>query len=573
LQGPEGGAIRGRELALAALAACLLAAAMHWPLPLHLGRDVPRDIGDPLVQAWEVAWGGHALLHQPLDYFQANTFWPLHDSLAFSDALVGYAPAGMVGSGPHAAIVRYDLLFLFAYALAFFGAYLLARELGAPPWAAAVGGAAFAYAPWRLEQDGHLHVLSSGGIPLALFLLLRGYRCGRPGLVLAGWIVATWQFSLGFTLGLQLAYLLAALGALALVSLARRRVKLPRRLVAATAAGVAFFAIAAVVLARPYLDVAHDHPEAKRTAAQVSGLSGPLSSFAAAPEENLVWGKATAGLRDDLSSVPEQTLFPGVAIVALALVGLTASACPRRLRIGLGAAVIGIGFLSLGFHRHGAGSFYPYRLLYEILPGWKGIRVPGRLTTLTSLALALLAAWGAQRLADSLAKRHAPRRARPLAWATAIALVLAVLIEGSGFDLGKDGTVLAGPSHPAVPPAPVRLASIRDPRLHLPLTIPANRRYVLWSTDGFPKLVNGRGSFVPRSFADLEYRMRPFPGGDTAALLQSLGVRRVVLHRNLAPGTAWARAADRPRETPGLKILSGASSGNELIVYDVASPR
>ena len=70
-------------------------------------------------------------LHQPLHFFQANQFWPLHDTLAFSDALIGYAPAGLIGSGPHAAVVRYDLLFLFAYALAFFGAYLLARELGA----------------------------------------------------------------------------------------------------------------------------------------------------------------------------------------------------------------------------------------------------------------------------------------------------------------------------------------------------------------------------------------------------------------------------------------------------------
>jgi len=53
-------------------------------------------------------------------------FWPLPDSLAFSDPLVGYAPAGLVGSGTHAAIARYDLLFLFAYALCFVGAYLLA---------------------------------------------------------------------------------------------------------------------------------------------------------------------------------------------------------------------------------------------------------------------------------------------------------------------------------------------------------------------------------------------------------------------------------------------------------------
>ena len=157
------------------------------------------------MQAWEVAWGGHALRHQPLDYFQANTFWPLRNSLAFSDALAGYAPAGLVGDGFEAAIARYNLLFLFAYALAFAGAYLLARQLGAGRAGAAVAGAAFAYAPWRLEQDGHLHVLSSGGIPLSLFLLVRGYRSRAPGTVLAGWLVAAWQLRLGFTLGLQLA--------------------------------------------------------------------------------------------------------------------------------------------------------------------------------------------------------------------------------------------------------------------------------------------------------------------------------------------------------------------------------
>src|SRR3954451_21806984 len=208
--------VRRREIVLAALAAVGLALAMHWPLPLHIGRDVPRDLGDPLPQAWQVAWDGHALAHQPLDFFQANVFWPLKNSLAFSDALVGYAPAGVIGSGPHAAIARYDLLFLFAYALAFLGAYLLARELGAGRVGGAVAGAAFAYAPWRLEQDGHLHVISSGGIPLALFLLVRGYRRGSPRTVLAGWLVAAWQLSLGFTLGLQFAYLLLLLGAGAL---------------------------------------------------------------------------------------------------------------------------------------------------------------------------------------------------------------------------------------------------------------------------------------------------------------------------------------------------------------------
>ena len=157
-------------------AGVVLAVAATWPLTLELRSRLPDNLQDPSLIAWQLAWAGHALIHQPLHLFQANAFWPLSDSLAFTDPLIGYAPAGLIGSGPGAAVVRYNLLYLFSYALAFAGTYALARELGAGRAAAAVAGIAFAYAPWRLTQGGHLHILSSGGVPLALFLLLRGYR-------------------------------------------------------------------------------------------------------------------------------------------------------------------------------------------------------------------------------------------------------------------------------------------------------------------------------------------------------------------------------------------------------------
>jgi hypothetical protein len=541
-----------REVLLAALLACALALVMHWPLPLHMTRDVPRDVGDPLVQAWQVAWGGHALLNQPLDYFQANQFWPLDNSLAFSDALAGYAPAGTLGSGVTAAVLRYDLLFLFAYALCFLGAWLLARELGAGRAGAAVAGAAFAYAPWRLEQDGHMHVISSGGIPLSLFLLVRGYRNGRAGLVLAGWLVAAWQLSLGFTLGLQLAYLLLALGGGAVF--VRRRRRPGRALVTVTAAGLAVFALTGVLLSRPYMQVLDDHPEAKRSSAQVAELSGPLVSFIAAPEQNFVWGKATKPARDDLASVPEQTLFPGLAIVALAVTGLFWSVYRRPLRIGLGAAVALFAVLSLGFdesHSH----LYPYRLLYDLAPGWRGVRVPGRIMTLTSLALALLAAGGAQYLVSRV-------RARRLAGALAIALIALICIEGSGFDF-RSGGGLAGPSHPAVAAAPSGAADAAAPQLHLPITVPANRHYVLWSTDGFPKMVNGRGSFDPTFFEHVTANVTGFPDRNSVTLLRALGVRSVVLHEALVPGTPWAGAGAKPLRGLSLRRVRGRG----IVVY------
>jgi hypothetical protein len=531
---------------------------MHWPLPLHMTRDVPRDVGDPLVQAWQVAWGGHALVHQPLDYFQSNQFWPLDNTLAFSDALAGYAPAGLFGSGVTAAVLRYNLLFLFAYALCFFGAWLLARELGAGRAGAAVAGAAFAYAPWRLEQDGHMHVISSGGIPLSLFLLVRGYRTGRPGLVVAGWLVAAWQLSIGFTLGLQLAYLLLALGAGAAFLVFRRRIRIPRALAIATAAGIAAFALTGLLLGRPYMQVLDDHPEAKRTSAQVAELSGPLVSFVAAPEQNLVWGKATKPVRDDLASVPEQTLFPGLVILALAIAGLFASVYRRSLRIGLGAAAALFAVLSLGFDQAHA-HLYPYRLLYDLAPGWRGVRVPGRIMTLTSLALALLAAGSAQYLVDRVRTRA---RGRALATALAVGIVALICIEGSGFDFRSGGGV-AGPSHPAVPTPPAGEPASPAPQLHLPITIPANRRYVLWSTGGFPKIVNGRGSFDPTSFERLTANVTGFPDRRSVVLLQRMGVRSVVLHEALAPGTAWADAEARPLRGLPLRRVSG----RRIVVY------
>src|SRR5947207_3549107 len=300
--------VTARELLALVLGACLLSVVMNWPLVLHLGHDIPKDLGDPLAESWQVAWDGHALGHQPLHFFQSNQFWPFHDTLAFSDALIGYAPAGLLGSGPFGAVFRYDVLFQFAYALAFAGAYLLGRELGLRPWGAAIAGAAFAFAPFRLEQDGHLQVISSGGVPLAMALGVRGYRLRRPAWVIAGWVVATWQLLNGFTLGLPLAYFLSAVAVIAAIVCVRRgRPRLDQKLVIATVAGALLFVGTGFALSRPYVRVADAHPEARRTPAEVEAYSGPPWIFLVAPAENLVWGGATAPLRDGLHNIPEKT--------------------------------------------------------------------------------------------------------------------------------------------------------------------------------------------------------------------------------------------------------------------------
>ncbi len=555
-----------REIALVVLAACLLALVMHAPLPLHLARDVPKDLGDPLAEAWQLAWGGHALLHQPLHFFQSNQFYPAHDTLAYVDGLVGYAPAGLIGTGPAAAIARHNVLFLFAYALAFVGGYLLARELGGGRVGAAVAGAAFAYAPYRLEHDAELNILSSGGIPLALFLGLRGYRTRRPGLVLAGWLVAAWQVTLSLNLGLSFLYLVAGLGALAAWSWARRRWPLPRPLVVATVAGAAAMALVDGVIARPYLQVSQQF--GPRPPEEVDFYSTGPRAFLAAPRANLLWGRAAAGVRSRLDWEQEQTLFPGVAILLLAAVGAVAGTYPRRLRLWLAGGALATAWLCLGFSAHGGWLLWPYRLLYDYAPGWDSARVPERIFVLTTLALALLAGGGAATLL---------RRVRPGRWtaAAAAALVGVVLVEGSGFHIGREGSLIhlgadaptwfGGPPHPTVPRIPPGQRGLPGPQMHLPLQTgeASSPRVVLWSTDGFAKVTTGIGAYEPRSYRRLKEEMMGFPDRRSVARLHDLGIRVVVLHPDLVAGTPWANAATRP--VTGLPLMRRTGGG--VVVY------
>ena len=552
------------ELLWVILAGVALAVLTSWPLVLHLPSRISPDLGDPVRTAWEVAWVGHAMLNDPLHLFNSNAFYPHPLSLAFSDSLLGYGPAAFFGSGTVAALVRYNLLFGFAWSLCFIGAYLLARELGAGRLAGAVAGAAFAYAPYRVTEAGHLHVISSGGIPLALFLLLRGYRRSSRALVLAGWLVSAWQISLGFTLGLQYSYLLLVLVLLVVWSWWRgpsqervaasrhdrrpastpgRGPLIPRRLLAVSLVGLAVLGVVVVYQARPYLRVASLYPTAARTIKEVENYSSGPAALLSASSENRVWGSITAPIREHVHSKNEDVFFPGLVIFLLALLGLWASVFARRLRIGLLVGVVTCAVLAMGLGLTGAG--YPYRLLFDYAPGWNGVRVPGRIFTMATLFLALLAAAGAEQLMRSVSAWYAggssrspgPRggegtratraqkpsgRGSPLAALLGVVLVIGIVGEGAGH-LG----------HPVVPQPERAEIGLPGPLLDLPTDGANDRVWQYYSTDGFYDIPIGNSTFDMPAVDDLRGGMRGFPDRASVEKLRYYGIRTVVLHTKL----------------------------------------
>ncbi|HEV3033755.1 MAG TPA: hypothetical protein VGX72_03095 [Solirubrobacteraceae bacterium] len=620
------------EIALAALAGVVLAILTSWPLVLHMGSRIAPDLGDPVRTAWEIAWVGHAMLHDPLHLFNSNAFYPHPLSLAFSDSLLGYGPAAFFGSGTIAALVRYNVLFLFAWSLCFVGAYLLARELRLGRLGAAAAGLAYAYAPYRVTEAGHLHVISSGGFVLALFMLLRGYRRDSRKLVLGGWLLSAWQVSLGFTLGLQYCYLLLVLALLALVHWWRGRLDpgvawhrgaarperrpgpaasgsanvppprsargplLPRHLLSVTLIGLAILGAITVYEARPYLKVAQDYPTAKRTMAEVKKYSAGPPALLAASFENRVWGSLTEGMRAKISSKNESVFFPGGLILVLALLGLAAGAYTRGLRLALALGIVTVSILALGFGITGAG--YPYRLLYDYAPGWDGVRVPGRVFTLATLFYALLAGAGAQWLvtrtrlwrrparsglarsdpARSNSARTDPARSGPhgrlsaaLPAAGLPALVGAALLVGI---LGEGAGRLG---HPVVPQPAQAEIGLPSPVLDLPSDGALDRVWQYFSTDGFYKIPIGVSTFDIPQLDDLRGGMIGFPDRASVEKLRYYGIRTVVLHtvlpQGLPPETGFVTPEPSDPAAAAAKPITGLGvtrrQAGSLVIYEI----
>jgi len=544
------------EYAVVVYAGLLLAVALTWPTlryPLH---TLPQDIWDPSRQAWQIAWSGHILLTDPTRLWQANAFYPLTDSFAYGNSLLGYAPAGMIGAGPLAAVLRYNILFVLAHALLAIGGYALVRQLGAGRTGAAVAAAALAWAPWRLAQEGHLDIISAGGIPLALAMLARGHgwslRHGlrperrRAGWAAAGWLVAIWQVSLGFSLGLPFLYVLGLILVVIAFGVPIRRLFRPAespilgwRLQLVDTMGPLILAGVSALIAIPYFR----GPDSGPAATEIAFFSPPLRSLLIGPAESRIWGAPHDVPRSSLGWPAEMGLLPGFVLYALALAGLAFSIWTLWQRLLLLAALAVTIILALGTNFYeGRWTYLP---LFGHLPGSLDLRIPGRLMLWATLLLAILAAGAVAefvRRAEQLSEQRIPSWPGPwLRLATFVPLLL-VLVEG-----------WSAIAHPVVPAQPSAMRIVSGPMLVLPTAALTDQTVMLWSTTRFQPMANGSGGFGGAQEVELRRNVQTFPDAASIEYLRSLNVDRVLLLRAQSAGTPWERAGDIPVDALGIR--------------------
>jgi hypothetical protein len=477
---------RPAELAIAGAGYALLVAIMSWPLARDLVHTSAVYRPDGRLNAWILAWAGHAIWREPLRLFQAPAFHPLPDSLAFSENMVlpaALAAPFVAGGG---ALLGYNAVFLASLVLSGLAAYLLVRRVTNDPLAAFAGGAFFAAGPHRWTRLTHVQTQVTVFLPLALLAIDRFWqrRTLRRAL-LVGLLLALQ--------GLSSVYLgaIAAAAVSTSIAVAWLGGLRPREL-ARLAAG---FLLAAAMLwpvARPYFRV-REFQGREFTLADVSGAASTLASYAAAGTK--LWGPLSQ--RHLRSEAVSEALFPGLAVLVLGLAGLAVA--PRRYRaVALAASAAAIVF-SLG------PETAVYRWAHEHVVLVRAVRVLSRFSIVPALALSVLAGL-------ALSGRRRP----------AVLLALgAMMAESSNLPLRVER--YEGPS-----PAARWLAGRPGAVVHLPLSGDSTW-HMLDGLAHLRPLVNGNSAFMPRPF-DRALEMLGGPEIDEEGLrfLRGVGVRHVV---------------------------------------------
>ena len=519
---------------LATLVYALLALAITHPLWLHLAEALPSDIGDPLLNTWIQAWDGHAFLTAPLHLFEANIYYPLPNTLAYSEHLASTAllavPFQALSGEP---VVAYNLSLLLSFPLAGLGMYLLLYRWTRRPGAAFVAGLAFAFAPYRLAAISHVQLLTVQWLPFSLLAL---DQLLRPVLRAGGgraspvhrWLAGVPQFVLFATLQILASWYLAVFSLLVLglyvlawfLASARRETAWRQTLARLALAGLLVAALT-LPFARPYLEVLPQLRASRPLAWALSFAARPTDLAAAAPFLRLS-GPLTSRWAGRPGFTEENALFLGTASLLLALAGLLLGR-PRWRPIALGTVVL-VSLLMIF-----AG---PYRALTHLIPLLAIVRVPPRWIIPATFALAALAGYGLAAIRASFWRRLAVVLVSLIVAAESFAAPLPLAAVGSTADLPQVYHDLAQA------PDPPRWAVVELP-MHVapqPEYPEAKRMYA--SSLGWWRLVNGYSGFTPARQVALGRRLEGFPDDRALAALRDLGragVRYLIVHPDEAP--------------------------------------
>lgn len=541
----------------------LLAIGMTAPLAFHMGDHLlgtdSNAVNDTYFSIWIFGWQAHQLIADPLNLFQGNIFYPFQNSLAFSEIILPgalfYLPLEYATGNP---VLAYNLIVLFSFPLNAFAMYLLAVDwLGRGDGerrredqgkeqdairhplfairyphviAAFVAGVVFGFCTYKMGELRHVQLLLALFMPLTLLYVARFLRAPNFH---NGFLTALF-FGLNALASLYYAVFLAFAVALYLVvEFVGRRFRITRAhlIYGAMAVGIAVILVLPFLLPFFRLERQYNFSEGRDPRL----FSARPASYLASPTSQWLYGAVT---RPFYVASKGQPLFPGLAVLALGVVGLlvTLRAKPRVWVFPLVLALMGMVLsfgpdLILGRSSEPALPFpLPYHYLALVISPLKSLNAPSRFVVLTMLALALLAAYGVRWLVE-----QKPR----FGWAIAVVCMGVMALEFAPAPLVLQ-PVAAGAN---ISPAYLFLAQqpSGQPVVELPMgkpTFAEQDKYVEYTYNSvyhWQPLVNGYSTFLPPDYYALVQDVQRFPSKRAVKRLRKWGVEWMVVHSDRYP--------------------------------------
>jgi hypothetical protein len=537
---------------------CLLFALafIAWPLRGGFSTTLLGSAAfhyDAYLNAGVLEWGYRSLWHSGLSFFDWTAGFPLKNSLAGTENLVGwqlfYTPLRAIGVG---VVASYSVVVFLSLLISGVGASVLCRRFGGDLWAATFAGLAFAFNPFHLNLAVHLQSLAICWVPFALLFLDRYLESAdvRDAVAFAAFVAIT--LLSGLYLGVMLCIVVLLFVALSAMT---GRTHLNAKILLGVIAALASSAVLVSPVLWHYVEFGAEHGLYRHAAGTLVRFSIHAGGFLRAP----MWESALAAT--PLGSKVFEALtsaFPGV-VVSLLVVILLIRKSPQRSVANVLMWLIAICvLLAMGpyFKIRTEGIVESMRWLP--MPGklWMvvpGIRWPMRVYLFATLFLSLLAGLGLMRLRGLV--RQPLRRAVGL---VVLALLIVELHPGASY-----ATQAARASEPlAMSDAYPFLASESDSggvaeipeRDSTGYATPLLTRYVFGSSGHLRRVVAYHGNIIPAVIDTLRSAIERFPSPDAISLLKDHGVMRIVVHRDLARRVAADSLIDAAK-VAGLRVI------------------
>ncbi len=137
--------------------------------PLPPGSDI-------FTYLWDMWWFKHAIINHINPFWSGYIFYPQGASLLFTLANIIWSIIALPLQPFLSLLAIYNLFFILSLILSGMAAFWLIRYLTRNSWAAFIGGAIFAFAPYHFVHIGHMTVFSVQWLPLFVLFFLKMFN-------------------------------------------------------------------------------------------------------------------------------------------------------------------------------------------------------------------------------------------------------------------------------------------------------------------------------------------------------------------------------------------------------------